>query len=79
MATNIGWQCVLDVDKYPLVWKDMRERPVTFGEVMDVVFAGKTAAAGGGVSGVLGRTVLSDESKPSFILSDANIARKNHS
>ncbi len=33
MATLIGWQGVLEVGKYPLIWKDLRERPVTFGEV----------------------------------------------
>lgn len=36
MSTLIGWQGVLEVGKYPIVWKDMEQRPVTFGEVFGI-------------------------------------------
>lgn len=32
MASLIGWQGVLEVGKYAIVWKDMTDRPLTFGE-----------------------------------------------
>lgn len=32
MATLIGWQGVMEVGKYPTIWKDTTDRPLTFGE-----------------------------------------------
>lgn len=36
MATLIAWQGVLDVDKYPIVWRDLKERPLTFDDVFNL-------------------------------------------
>ena len=36
MSTLIGWQGVLEVGKYPVVWQDREKRPVTFGEVFSI-------------------------------------------
>lgn len=44
MSTLIGWQGVLEVGKYPIVWKDMKQRPLTFGEVFGIDNTDRRAA-----------------------------------
>lgn len=38
MATIITWQGVLDVDRFPIIWVDTRERPTTFADMLSVAY-----------------------------------------
>lgn len=41
MATMIGWQGVLEVGKYPIVWRDFKDKPLTFNDIFGIDNGGK--------------------------------------
>jgi hypothetical protein len=74
MGTLIGWQAVLEVGKYVLVWKDTKQRPVTFGEVFGL--RDHKGPKVGRLDIPLGREPVTSGVRTGFIMSEANWKRK---
>lgn len=73
LATLIGWQGVMEVGKYPLVWKDYTNKPLTFGEFFAL---GKSKQHQGHfLDAPLGREQPAP-AKQGFMVTSANIRKR---
>lgn len=72
MATLIGWQGVMEVGRYPTVWEDHEDRPLTFGEFFSL---GKQKSGGNALDVAIG-SKPQKKPKQGFYVHPANL-RKN--
>lgn len=70
MATLIAWQGVMEVGKYPHVWKDLRAKPLTFAEFFSL--SEPKNKKGHPLDRPLGRDNVNYEPRRGFMLTEAN-------
>lgn len=74
MGTLVGWQAALDVGKYPIVWKDKTNRPLTFAEFFSLSDAPSSSAHP--LDRPLGRGTVQEPARRGFMVTSANIRKR---